>query len=92
MQKDGALESGWEIYDQHRNTNMNEKDHLVGQLTTVMQKGGAMESGWDSKKSAIQLLQLFQGFANKVLKAIDEDPNLSRELKMEADKLSFWQP
>ena len=52
-------------------------------ILPVMQKDGAMESGWDSKKSAIQLLQLFQGFANKVLKAIDEDPNLSKELKME---------
>ena len=49
-------------------------------ILPVMQKDGAMESGWDSKKSAMQLLQLFQGFANKVLKAIDEDPNLSKEL------------
>ena len=24
---------GWEIDDQHRNTYMNDKDHLVGQLT-----------------------------------------------------------
>ena len=29
-----SLYLGWEIYDQHRNTNMNDKDHLVGQLTT----------------------------------------------------------
>ena len=25
------------IDDQHRNTNMNDKDHLVGQLTTIEQ-------------------------------------------------------
>ena len=34
-----------------------------------MQKHGALESEWDSKRSAMQLLQLFQGFANKVLTA-----------------------
>ena len=29
-----SLYLGWELDDQHRNTNMNDKDHLVGQLTT----------------------------------------------------------
>ena len=48
---------------------------------TVIQKHGALEKEWDSKKSARELLQLFQGFANKVLKAITAyDPNLSKEL------------
>ena len=28
-----SLYQGWEIDDQYRNTNMNDKDHLVGQLT-----------------------------------------------------------
>ena len=30
-----SLYLGWEIYDQHTNTNMNDKDHLVRQLTTI---------------------------------------------------------
>ena len=29
-----SLYLGWELDDQHRNTNMNDKDHRVGQLTT----------------------------------------------------------
>ena len=31
--------SGMGIDDQHRNTNMNDKDHLVGQLTTIAHEG-----------------------------------------------------
>ena len=48
-----------------------------------LQKYGALESDWDSITNAAEMLRKFQGFANKVLKAIDEDPNLSKELKME---------
>ena len=36
-----SLYLGWEILDdQHRNTNMNDKDHLVGQLTNNVEAVG----------------------------------------------------
>ena len=51
-----SLYLGWEMiydYDKQRNTNMNNKDHLVGQLTT---KTRAIKMG---------ITYLFQSFSGK---------------------------